>query len=209
MSYPPRLPHLQYTRRDVVHSPFENLGNTTSYSGPYVRVKCSFTAAPDMVVELSMPLSAMSMFIKAKDAIALLRSYKLTDLSQRQKVISEAAPESYFDQQFQNQTKESATAYVSVLDGVLEEFQKVRKDSSVVWAAQINPSFNVTENCLLIHPNDNEKVHAWQEGGAMHELVEMLRFSPLLAGEMNALQKHFTQTFTKQTQHNTNNNNDK
>lgn len=187
-------------------SPFFN-GTTTSYNGPDVRVKCSFTAAPTMILEVNMPLSAMSMFMDAKDAIALLTSYKLADVLERQKT-RDLSAENAFDRQFQNQAKEKATEYVSLLHKVLTDLQSVRKDSNVVWAAQIDQSFNVTENCVLIHPDDNEKVHTRHEGGLMHELIEMLRYSPLLAGEMHALQKHFTQTATEQTSHNTNNDNE-
>jgi len=149
------------------------------YSGPFVEVTGIFEKHKTIPVRLHVPMSAISIFMTAESALGQIAAHTSAKID-ASKITKESTPK------FIENHRNAALHFVTLMRNELDTMQKAHPDGSegVVWSAQISPEFKFLNDVILIHPNENEKVASWMDGGPLSELVDIIRYAPALSGAM-------------------------
>ena len=57
--------------------------------------------------------------------------------------------------------------------------------SRPLWCGLMDSKLNLANDMVFIYPTENKDVYKYHKGGPLAEIAEMIRFSPLLGGEID------------------------
>lgn len=155
-----------------------------SSSGPFVQVVGCFDLYQEIPLTVHIPLSTAHMFL---DADTTLAYFEKAAIARHEKFCkNSSSPE------FVKEKRAQALQFVEVMKGFLAEVRN-GNDKQDVWVALVSSELQFSNNIVLVHPCNNDKVKKWMDGGPIKELAEMIGLSPLFRSdvELVAAENHF------------------
>ena len=153
-------------------------------NGPFVKITGILKLLKSSIVSMHIPLSTVNVFMQADDALEYLQEFELNKLQDKEKEMPNT-------EQFADEQRLIALRYVTRMRKELDNIQELHPKKQV-WFAQVSQEMAFSNDVVMIDPSDNHKVDRWMMGDPWHELVEMIRYSPLLGGaDVQAAKERF------------------
>jgi hypothetical protein len=160
--------------------PFKE-STTVSHSGPFVKVLGFIDELEDTEIELHIPMSTICFFLNADRVVEHINQSDL-DLDNIGSSKKDKEDESVFGLSWFETQREKDLGFVKNMKKMLDRIRDETKEE-LVWVARVSSHLNFVKRTVMIHPSENDKVGRWMQGGALQELVDMLRYSPFMGGE--------------------------